>query len=179
MSAENIGVYFSLDCIGIVPEYLPFLTDALLDNFLKNDNTSVELIRRGLEVDVCRLWEAGNDNKWKELKMGTLKELNKCMWYIVERKEKSKSEKDGDEKEKDEEDKMVTRRGKPEVMISDNGTNFMSAERELPVLVSTLDQTRIKEQAANEGIQWRFNPPGGSHPGGVFEALIKSVKKAL
>ena len=25
----------------------------------------------------------------------------------------------------------------------------------------------------------RFNPPGGSHHGGIFEALIKSAKKAL
>ena len=70
--------------------------------------------------------------------------------------------------------RMVARRGKPEVMISDNGTNFTSAERELRQLVSTLDQTRIKEQAANDGVQWRFNPPGGS-----FEVLIKSAKKAL
>ena len=63
-----------------------------------------------------------------------------------------------------------------EVMISDNGT---SAERELRDLVSTLDQTRIKEQVVHDGIQWRFNPPGGSHHGGIFEALIKSAKKAL
>ena len=44
--------------------------------------------------------------------------------------------------------RMVARRGKQEVMISDNGTNFTSAERELRDLVSTLDQTRIKEQIA-------------------------------
>ena len=75
--------------------------------------------------------------------------------------------------------RMVARRGKPEVMISDNGTNFTSAERELRDLVSTLDQTQIKEQVAHDGIQWRFNPPGGSHHGGIFEALIKSAKKAL
>ena len=73
--------------------------------------------------------------------------------------------------------KMVARCGKPEVMISDNGTNFTSAERELRDLVSTLDQTRIKEQVAHDGIQWRFNPPGGSHHGVIFEALIKSAKK--
>ena len=64
-------------------------------------------------------------------------------------------------------------------MISDNGSNFTSAERELRQLVSTLDQTRIKERAANDGVQWRFNPPGGFHHGGIFEALIKSAKKAL
>ena len=73
---------------------------------------------------------------------------------------------------------MVARRGKPEVMTSDNGTNFTSAERKLHDLVSTLDQTRIKEQVAHDRIQWRFNRPGGSHHGGIFEALIKSAKKA-
>ena len=76
--------------------------------------------------------------------------------------------------------RMVARRAKQEVMISDNGTNFTSAERELRDLVSTLDQTRIKEQIAQDGIQWRFNPPSESHHGGIFEALIiKSAKKAL
>jgi len=45
---------------------------------------------------------------------------------------------------------MVRRRGKPEVMISDNGTNFISADKELRDLVSNLDQTKIKEQATNE-----------------------------
>ena len=75
--------------------------------------------------------------------------------------------------------RMVRRRGKPDVMISDNGTNFTSADKELRDLVSNLDQTKIKEQATNDGIQWRFNPPGGSHHGGIFEALIKSAKKAL
>ena len=44
--------------------------------------------------------------------------------------------------------RMVARRGKPEVMISYNGMNFMSAERQLRDLVSTLDQTQIKEQVA-------------------------------
>ena len=67
--------------------------------------------------------------------------------------------------------RMVARCGKPEVMISDNGTNFTSAERELRDLVSTLDQTRIKEQVTHSGIQWRFNPPGGSHRGGIFDQV--------
>ena len=36
-------------------------------------------------------------------------------------------------------------------MISDNGTNFTSAEKELRDLVSNLDQAKIKEQATNDG----------------------------
>ena len=64
--------------------------------------------------------------------------------------------------------RMVARRGKPELMINDNGTNFTSAERELRDLVSTLDQTNSPPP-----------PPGGSHHGRIFEALIKSAKRAL
>ena len=75
--------------------------------------------------------------------------------------------------------RMVGRRGKPDVVISDNGTNFTSADRELRDLVLALDQAQIKENATSDRIQWRFNPPGGSHHGGLFESLIKSAKKAL
>ena len=50
--------------------------------------------------------------------------------------------------------RMVARRGKPVLMINDNGTNFASAERELRDLVSSLDQTRIQELVAYDGIQW-------------------------
>ena len=67
--------------------------------------------------------------------------------------------------------RMVASYGKPELMISDNGPNFTSAEKELRDLVLTLDQTWIKER--------QRNPPCGSHHGGNLEALITSAKKAL
>ena len=75
--------------------------------------------------------------------------------------------------------RMVARRGKPDVVISDNGTSFTSAYRELRDLVLASDQEQIKENATSDRIQRRFYPPGGSHHGGLFESLIKSAKKAL
>ena len=39
--------------------------------------------------------------------------------------------------------KMVNRRGLPREMLSDNGTNFVMAKRELCELVEALDQNRI------------------------------------
>ncbi|XP_064629237.1 uncharacterized protein LOC135488532 [Lineus longissimus] len=75
--------------------------------------------------------------------------------------------------------RMVARRGKPEIVISDNGTNFHGAERELSELIMNLDHEEIVNDAANKGITWRFDPPWGSHHGGLFEALIKSAKRAL
>ena len=75
--------------------------------------------------------------------------------------------------------RMVATRGKPEEVISDNGTNFVGAERELRELIQSLDQTRIADDAANKGIKWSWNPPLGSHFGVVFESLIKVAKKTL
>ena len=74
---------------------------------------------------------------------------------------------------------MEATRGKPEGVISDNGTNFVGAERDLRELIQSLDQTRIADDVANKGIKWSWNPPPGSHFGGVFESLIKVAKKTL
>ncbi|XP_064638362.1 uncharacterized protein LOC135494372 [Lineus longissimus] len=75
--------------------------------------------------------------------------------------------------------RMTARRGRPQVMVSDNGTNFRSADRELRELVNELDQERITNHLAEKGIEWRFNPPLGAHHGGVFEIMIKAAKKGL
>ena len=63
-------------------------------------------------------------------------------------------------------------------MISDNGTNFVSGERELRELLSLMDQDKIKHSMSNKGIKWHFNPLRASHFGGFIEALIKSAKRA-
>lgn len=74
--------------------------------------------------------------------------------------------------------RMVSRRGTPKYIISDNGTNFVGAERELRELVEALDQDKIAQKTAHT-IEWKFNPPCAPHFGGVFEAMIKSAKKAM
>ncbi len=75
--------------------------------------------------------------------------------------------------------RMVSRRGLPDEMLSDNGTNFKSADKELKYLVTQLDENRITESAANKGIKWRFNPPLAPHFGGVHETMIKAAKKSI
>ena len=74
---------------------------------------------------------------------------------------------------------MVSRRGLPEEILSDNGTNFKGADRELKSLILQLDETRIQESVANKSIKWTFNPPIAPHFGGVHETLINSTKKAI
>ena len=75
--------------------------------------------------------------------------------------------------------RMVSRRGLPQEMISDNGTNFKGADAELKALVSKLDDDRIKQSIANKGVMWHFNPPLAPHLGGVHETMIKAAKKAI
>ena len=76
--------------------------------------------------------------------------------------------------------RMTSRRGTPTYVISDNGTNFVGAERELRELVEALDADRITQETSKyHPIDWKFNPPCAPHFGGVFEALIKSAKKAI
>ena len=76
--------------------------------------------------------------------------------------------------------RMTSRRGTPTYVISDNGTNFVGAERELQELVEALDTDRITQETSKyHPIDWKFNPPCAPHFGGVFEALIKSAKKAI
>ena len=55
--------------------------------------------------------------------------------------------------------RMASRRGLPEAMYSDRGTNFKGADKELKSLIAQLDETKIKKSIANKGVKWYFNPP--------------------
>ncbi|MCG8034838.1 MAG: DUF1759 domain-containing protein, partial [Candidatus Thiodiazotropha taylori] len=75
--------------------------------------------------------------------------------------------------------RMASRRGLPEEIFSDNGTNFKGADAELKSLVRELDPNRINQSTANKGVAWHFNPPLAPHFGGVHETMIKAAKKAI
>ena len=75
--------------------------------------------------------------------------------------------------------RFINRRGVPSELISDNGGNFIGAEKELGVWLKGLDVGRITDRMAEIRITWRFNPPNASHRGGVWERLIRSVRKIL
>ena len=49
--------------------------------------------------------------------------------------------------------RMTNRLGIPIEEISDNGTNFVSWERELRELLSLMDQDKIKHSMSNKGIK--------------------------
>jgi hypothetical protein len=70
---------------------------------------------------------------------------------------------------------FVSRRGNPTEMFSDNGTNFVGAQREL----HKLDTDQLNEFCLRRKITWHFIPPHAPHFGGAWERLVKSVKVML
>ncbi|XP_031348317.1 uncharacterized protein LOC116174520 [Photinus pyralis] len=74
--------------------------------------------------------------------------------------------------------RFVSRRGKPNTIFSDNGTNFAGANRQLIELYQFLENsaTNIIEETANANISWKFIPANSPHFGGVWEAGVKAVK---
>ena len=75
--------------------------------------------------------------------------------------------------------RFVNKRGAPMEITSDNGGNFLGADRELGDWLSKLDQDQITDQMVEKRISWSFNPPNASHRGGVWERMIRSVRKIL
>ena len=75
--------------------------------------------------------------------------------------------------------RMVARRGWPRDMLSDNGTNFIGGCKEINQLVKEIDRDMVQKMTSNKGIHWHWNPPATPHLGGVFEQLIRSVKRAV
>jgi transposase InsO family protein len=71
--------------------------------------------------------------------------------------------------------RFAARRGIPEKIFSDNGTNFHGAERELRESLEQLNQQQITQDLAIKGIQWIFIPPGSPHMGGVWERMVQNL----
>ena len=74
-------------------------------------------------------------------------------------------------------------RGTPETIVSDNQTSFVKADKDLQEWLKTVDFEYIQRATLNyrgsHGIEWVFNPPRAPHFGGVFEIIVKAMKRAL
>ena len=75
--------------------------------------------------------------------------------------------------------RFICRRGQVVEMRSDNGTNYVGSEREFRETVKELNHNKIENTLLQDGIKWIFNPPSGSHHGGVWEHLIRQLKNIL
>ena len=76
--------------------------------------------------------------------------------------------------------RFINRRGNPIEIRSDNSTNFVGGEREIRESISAWNQGKINDLMRQRKIVWKFNPPPtASHMGGVWERMIRSVRKVL
>ncbi|XP_075157948.1 uncharacterized protein LOC142231216 [Haematobia irritans] len=74
---------------------------------------------------------------------------------------------------------FMARRGIPREFFSDNGTNFIGADRELREAMIHIDKNEIARKYTSSSTKWNFNPPASPHMGGAWERLVRSVKTVL
>ena len=58
-------------------------------------------------------------------------------------------------------------------------TNFVVVLKELKEAIKTIEQKSVNKHLAGKGIKWKFNPPVSPWMGGIWETLVKSVKRFL
>ena len=83
--------------------------------------------------------------------------------------------------------RFVSNRSCPKMIWTDNGTNFTGAERELRQSINNWKKETIQNEMRSKEIEWdicpvskwRFQPPAASHMSGVWERLIRSVRKSM
>lgn len=76
-------------------------------------------------------------------------------------------------------ERFIARRGEPKELWSDNGTNFIGAQQELRRALQNWNQSQIYDHLLKKEITWKFNPPGASHMGGVWERQIRTIRAVL
>lgn len=78
--------------------------------------------------------------------------------------------------------RFCARRGTPSHMYSDNGTNFVGANRllkkEYHEILQTID-TRFFNEIREYNVRWIFNAPAYPSAGGLWEAAVKRMKYHL
>jgi hypothetical protein len=75
-------------------------------------------------------------------------------------------------------------RGVPEKIVSDNQTALVRADKELQEWYNNIDFAKLEDSTKfgykdSKGITWMFNPPYAPHYGGVFETIVKAMKRSL
>ncbi|XP_072388594.1 uncharacterized protein [Diabrotica undecimpunctata] len=76
--------------------------------------------------------------------------------------------------------RFISRRGNPQIIYSDNGTNFIGARNQLRdlslFLKSKENNHEIQNFLSSTEITWKLIPPRSPHWGGLWEAAVKSAK---
>ena len=75
--------------------------------------------------------------------------------------------------------RFIARRRKPNIILSNNGTNFVGAAKEMQEWIEAWNETDIEQSLARKKTKWKFNSPGAPHFGGAWERMVRSCKKAM
>lgn len=75
--------------------------------------------------------------------------------------------------------RFASLRGKPSHLWSDNGTNFVGAEKEMRLGMQAWQQEKITGVLAVIGVEWHFGIPGAPHMNGTVERMVGLVKKVM
>ena len=75
--------------------------------------------------------------------------------------------------------RFIERRGSPSIIYSDNGGNFVGADVEIRKQIEQWKTDKLESQMNERNIKREFNPPTASHRGGVWERMIRSVRRIL
>ena len=77
--------------------------------------------------------------------------------------------------------RFLNRRGHMKEIRSDNGTNFVGAEREIRESLHRMNYRKLENDLMQRGCKWVFTPPppGASYMSGVWERLVRNVKRSL
>ena len=73
--------------------------------------------------------------------------------------------------------RFIARRGQPQTINSDNGLNFVGANKELQSSIKEWNSWCTQNWMLQNGIKWKFHPPYASHFGGIWEREIRSIRK--
>ncbi|XP_064627989.1 uncharacterized protein LOC135487823 [Lineus longissimus] len=75
--------------------------------------------------------------------------------------------------------RFLAHRGQCVKLRSDNGSNFHASQKELKEAIGQWNTKQIQACMVQREVDWAFNPPAGSHHGGVFERMIGLTRKVL
>lgn len=75
--------------------------------------------------------------------------------------------------------RFLCRRGNVQSVTSDNGTNLVSANKELKEAVSDWNENALDLFMKQNSILWNFNAPAASHWGGFYEREIRTIRKTF
>ena len=74
---------------------------------------------------------------------------------------------------------LISIRGHVSSVLSDQGSNFIGAHRELKKALQEITDPGLKKYMEDNQIQFKTNSPHSSHMGGVWERQIRSIRNIL